>query len=30
MGFYDPVPEVDANLATHTSMVRIGNDATRR
>ncbi|MBD2840452.1 SCO family protein [Pseudomonas sp. JM0905a] len=30
MGFYDPVPEVDANLATHTGMVRIGNDATKR
>ncbi|WP_044872381.1 SCO family protein [Pseudomonas sp. LFM046] len=30
LGFYDPVPEVDANLATHTGMVRIGNDRTRR
>lgn len=25
LGFYDPVPEVDANLAEHTGMVRIGN-----
>ncbi|MCO6059850.1 SCO family protein [Pseudomonas sp. MOB-449] len=30
LGFYDPVPEADANLATHTGMVRIGNDRTNR
>lgn len=30
LGFYDPVPEVDSNLATHTGMVRIGNDRNQR
>lgn len=30
LGFYDPVPEVDNNLATHTGMVRIGNDRNQR
>ena len=27
LGFYDPDPLVDGNKATHTGMVRIGNDA---
>lgn len=30
LGFYDPVPEVDSNLSTHTGMVRIGNDRNQR
>lgn len=30
LGFYDPVPEVDANLGNHTGMLRIGNGATKR
>ncbi|MCY1354917.1 hypothetical protein D9M69_413160 [compost metagenome] len=30
LGFFDPVPEVDENLSTHTGMLRIGNDRTQR
>ncbi|MDH4566949.1 SCO family protein [Pseudomonas sp. BN414] len=30
LGFYDPVPEVDGNLASHIGMLRIGNDRTNR
>ncbi|MCY1302493.1 hypothetical protein D9M70_521510 [compost metagenome] len=30
LGFYDPVPEVDENLSTHTGMLRIGNDRIQR
>ncbi len=30
LGFYDPDPRVDANLATHTGMLRIGNDRNER
>lgn len=30
LGFYDPVPEVDSNLSTHTGMLRIGNDRNQR
>jgi protein SCO1/2 len=30
LGFFDPDPKVDANLAQHTGMVRIGNDALDR
>ena len=27
LGFFDDDPKIDANLATHTGMVRIGNEA---
>jgi protein SCO1/2 len=30
LGFFDPDPAVDANLAQHTGMVRLGNDALDR
>ncbi|MDE3738721.1 MULTISPECIES: SCO family protein [Pseudomonas] len=30
LGFYDPVPEVDDDLGSHTGMLRIGNDRTHR
>ena len=30
LGFYDPDPEVDRNLATHTGMLRVGNDRNER
>lgn len=30
LGFYDVNPEVDANLANHSGMVRIGNDVYQR
>ena len=30
LGFYDVNPEVDANLANHSGMVRIGNDVYER
>ncbi|KFX69065.1 electron transporter SenC [Pseudomonas taeanensis MS-3] len=30
LGFYDPEPEVDRNLGTHTGMLRIGNDRSER
>lgn len=30
LGFYDVNPEVDANLANHSGMVRIGNDVFER
>jgi protein SCO1/2 len=30
LGFFDPDPEVDAKLAQHTGMVRIGNEARDR
>lgn len=30
LGFFDPVPEVDDDLSTHTGMLRIGNDRTQR
>ncbi|WP_439858634.1 SCO family protein [Pseudomonas sp. MBLB4136] len=30
LGFYDPDPEVDRNLATHTGMLRVGNDRNQR
>ncbi|NQD96949.1 SCO family protein, partial [Pseudomonas sp. CrR25] len=30
LGFYDPDPEVDSNLATHTGMLRVGNDRNQR
>ncbi|MDH4656815.1 SCO family protein [Pseudomonas sp. BN606] len=30
LGFYDPVPEVDDALASHTGVLRIGNDRTNR
>ncbi|MNF32741.1 hypothetical protein D3C85_600520 [compost metagenome] len=30
LGFFDPLPEVDENLSTHTGMLRIGNDRTQR
>ncbi|MGH8433066.1 MAG: SCO family protein [Pseudomonas sp.] len=30
LGFYDPDPLVDGNKATHTGMVRIGNDRLNR
>ncbi|MBT8767279.1 SCO family protein [Metapseudomonas boanensis] len=30
LGFFDPVPEVDDDLSTHTGMLRIGNDRAQR
>lgn len=30
LGFFDPDPEVDAKLAQHTGMVRMGNAARDR
>ncbi|UTW07880.1 SCO family protein [Pseudomonas benzenivorans] len=30
LGFYDPDPEVDRNLTTHTGMLRVGNDRNER
>lgn len=30
LGFFDPDPAVDANLAQHTGMIRLGNDALDR